>query len=89
VNEAAVHTILQSHQAGVSIRGSRRVSRRAINTVTGVIQRTSEKAQMVHNQAVTQVETDTIAADELWSYVDKTKRNAFQKKTSWAMVGLA
>jgi transposase-like protein len=80
VSEAEVHTILQSHQEGVSIRGISRVSGRAINTVTGIIQRTSEKAQMVHNQEVTQMETDTIVADELWSYVEKNKQIAFQRR---------
>lgn len=80
VDEAEVHTILQSHQEGVSIRGISRVSGRAINTVSGIIQRTSEKAQMVHNQELTQVETDRIAADEMWSYVEKNKRSAAQKK---------
>jgi transposase-like protein len=65
VSETEIHTILQSHQEGVSIRGISRVSRRAINTVTQIVKQASEKAQLVHNQEVTEVETDGIAADEM------------------------
>lgn len=79
VSEAEVHTILQSHQEGVSIRGISRVSQRSIDTVTGIIQRASEKAQMVHNQEVTAIESDAISADEMWSFVEKNKQIVSQK----------
>jgi transposase-like protein len=81
VSEAEMHTILQSHQEGVSIRGISRISGRAINTVTQIVKQSSEKAQMVHNQEVTQVDTDEIVADELWSYVEKNKRIVPRKTT--------
>lgn len=79
VSEAEVHTILQSHQEGVSIRGISRVSQRSIGTVSGIVQRASEKAQMVHNQEVTQIESEAIAADEMWSYVEKNKQIVSQE----------
>jgi len=80
VSEAEIHTILQSHQEGVSIRGISRISGRSINTVTQIVQKASEKAQMVHNQDVSQIESDEIAADELWSFVEKNKQIVSQKR---------
>jgi transposase-like protein len=82
VSEPEVHPILQSHQEGVSIRGISRVSQRLIDTVTGMIQRASAKAQRVHNQEVSPVESEVTlavsaqqrAADEMWSFVEKNKR---------------
>ncbi len=73
VSASEMHTILQSHREGVSIRGISRISGRSINTVTQIVQQTAQKAQMVHNQEVTELEVSTIAADELWSFVEKNR----------------
>jgi transposase-like protein len=73
VSEAEVHTILQAHREGVGVRGISRISGRSIGTVTQIISQTAQKAQMVHNQEVTDVEVDTVVADELWSFVEKNK----------------
>lgn len=72
VSESEIHSILQSHQEGVSIRGISRISGRSIGTVTQIVNQTSQKAQMVHNQEVRDVEVEAIAADEFWSFVKKT-----------------
>ena len=32
-----------------------------------------EKAQLVHNEEVKDVETDQVIADEMWSFVKKSK----------------
>lgn len=82
VSAAELHTILQSHREGVSIRGISRISGRAINTVTQIVQQTVQKAQMVHNQEITDLEVslfsakrncEATAADELWSFVEKNR----------------
>jgi hypothetical protein len=44
---------------------------RASDTVVSIVQAASQKAQMVHNAEVQDVDTDAIAADELWSVVEK------------------
>jgi transposase-like protein len=71
VSEAQVHQILQSHQAGVSLRGISRITGRSITRVTQIVPKASEKAQMVHNQEVNQIDTESAAADEFWSFVAK------------------
>jgi hypothetical protein len=43
------------------------------------VQAAAEKAQMVHNHKVKNVDTDAIAADELWSFVEKNKNTAAQR----------
>jgi transposase-like protein len=80
VSQAEVHQILQSHQEGVSLRGLTRISGRSTETVSQIIQRASEKAQMVHNQEVTEIDNEQVAADELWSFVKKNKRTVSQKR---------
>ena len=72
-----VHIILQSHAEGSSLRGVSRISGRAYGTVVSLIRDASQKAQMVHNAEVKQVETQEIIADEMWSFVQKNKRKAF------------
>jgi hypothetical protein len=52
-----------------------------------LIQAASQKAQMVHNAEVKAVDTDAIAADELWSFVQKNKSTACQKKSKPEIVG--
>jgi hypothetical protein len=44
---------------------------RADDTVVSIVQAAAHKAQMVHNAQVQAVDPDAIAADELWSVVQK------------------
>jgi hypothetical protein len=37
-----------------------------------LVRAASQKAQMIHNQELGQVETEAIGADEFWSFVEKT-----------------
>jgi transposase-like protein len=69
-----VHTILQSHAEGSSLRGVSRISTRAYGTVVSLIRDASQKAQMIHNAEVQQVKTDEIIGDEMWSYIKKTEK---------------
>ncbi len=71
LNPAEVHTILQSHAEGSSLRGVSRISGRAYGTVVSLIRDASQKAQMIHNAEVQQVETEQVSADEMWSFVEK------------------
>ena len=43
----------------------------AYNTVLSIIRATSSKGQMVHNHQVSKIETEKIASDEFWSFVQK------------------
>lgn len=70
---AEIETILQAHTEGVSLRGIARLSKRAYNTVVGVVRASSQKALLVHNEEVKAVETKKVIADEMWSFVKKTK----------------
>lgn len=71
VNEEDVRIILQSHAEGSSLRGISRISDLAYDTVVSIVTAAALKAQMVHNAEVRDVDTDAIAADELWSFVEK------------------
>ncbi len=44
----------------------------------------SQKAQMIHNAEVQQVETIAITADELWSFIQKNKNNVCLGSLRWA-----
>ena len=66
-----VRIVLQSHAEGSSLRGISPISGLAYDTVVSIIQAAAEKAQMVHNASVQDVDTDAIGADELWSFVEK------------------
>jgi len=65
---------------GSSLRGISRISGLAYETVVSIVQAVAHKAQMVHNAEVQAVETDAIAADELWSFVEKNKNTAYHKR---------
>jgi hypothetical protein len=52
---------------------------RAYDTVVSIIQAAAQKAQLVHNAEVQNVDTDAIAADELWSFVEKNKNTVCQR----------
>lgn len=71
--------VLQSHAEGSSLRGISRISNLAYDTVVSIVRSSAHKAQMVHNHEVQNVDTDAIAADELWSFVEKNKNTAYQR----------
>jgi transposase-like protein len=88
VSAAEMDTILQSHQEGVSLRGISRISGRSIGTVTNIVKQTAQRSQMLHNPEVREVEVESIAADEMGSFVEKNKLNVCQKRTGVETVGL-
>ncbi len=71
VSEEDIRIVLQSHAEGSSLRGISRISGLAYDTVVSIVQAAAHKAQIVHNAEVQDVDTDAIAADELWSFVEK------------------
>ena len=73
VSEEDVRIVLQAHTEGSSLRGISRISGLAYDTVVSIVQAAAQKAQMVHNAQVQDVDTDAIAADELWSFAEKNK----------------
>ena len=73
LSAAEIEGILQAHTEGVSLRGIARLSKRSYNTVVNVVRVASQKAQLVHNEEVKDVETDQVIADEMWSFVKKAK----------------
>lgn len=79
VSEEEVRIVLQSHAEGSSLRGVSRISGLAYDTVVSIVRSSAQKAQMVHNASVQDVDTDAIAADELWSFVEKNKNTAYQR----------
>lgn len=78
VSEEDVRIVLQSHAEGSSLHGISWISGLAYDTVVSIVRSSAQKAQMVHNASVQDVDTDAIAADELWSFVEKNKRTAYQ-----------
>jgi transposase-like protein len=74
-----VHTIIQAHAEGSSLRGISRICGRAYGTVVCLIRAASHKAQMIHNQKVKQIETPKVIADEMWSFVEKNRKAALEK----------
>lgn len=79
VSEKDVRIVLQAHAEGSSLRGISRISGLAYDTVVSIVQAAAQKAQMVHNAQVQDVDTNAIAADELWSFVEKNKNTAYHK----------
>ena len=78
---------------GSSLRDISRISGLAYDTVASIVRAASEKAQMVHNAKVQSVDTDAIASDELWSFVEKNKNTACQGELvagdCWVALSLA
>lgn len=74
ISPEKIETVLQAHAEGSSLRGISRTTKLAYNTVIGVVRYAATKAQMIHNEEVIEVETETITGDEFWSYVKKTKK---------------
>ncbi len=79
--------VLQSHAEGSSLRGISRISGLAYDTVVSIVRSSAQKAQMVHNAEVEDVDTDAIAADELWSFVEKNKRTAYPTNSKLETAG--
>jgi len=71
-----IRIILQAHGEGSSLRGVSRISGLAYETVVSIINAASQKAQMIHNQELKAVDTESIGADEFWSFVEKSRRTA-------------
>lgn len=76
---ADIESVLQAHAEGVSLRGIARLTKHAYNTVVDVVRAASQKAQMIHNEEVKDVETEQVIADEMWSFVQRSKSNVAQK----------
>lgn len=79
VSPEQVRIVLQSHAEGSSLRGVSRVSGLAYNTGVSVIRAASQKGQLLHNQEAANIKTDSINADELWSFVEKNKSSVYPK----------
>ena len=61
------------------MRGIARTTGLAYNTVVRLIRAASHKAQQVHNAEVVDVETETVNAGEMWSFVKKSKNSICQE----------
>ncbi len=70
--------VLQAHSEGSSLRGVSRTTKLAYNTVVSLVRKVSVKGQMVHNEEVKQIETEKLAGDEFWSFVQKNKNTLSQ-----------
>jgi transposase-like protein len=79
ISEEQIRQVLQAHSEGSSLRGISRTTKLAYNTVVSVIRSASQKAQMLHNSAVNNVQTEEVSGDEMWSFVQKNRNTAPQK----------
>ncbi len=79
ISPPTLQIILQAHAEGSSLRGLSRITGVAYNTCVSVVRSASHKAQMIHNQDVQAVATNVINADELWSFVKKSKSTVNRK----------
>lgn len=70
---------------GSSLRGISRIGSLAYDTVVSIVRSSAQKAQLVHNAEVQDVNTEAIAADELWSFVEKTKILLTPRARSWRL----
>ena len=74
VKAEKIRIVLQAHSEGSSLRGVSRTTKLAYNTVVSLVRKASEKGQMIHNWEVQKIETEQIAGDEFWSFVQKAHR---------------
>lgn len=88
ISPEEIEEILQAHSEGMSLRGISRQTNLAYDTVVSIIRRASQKAQMVHNDALNDVETEQVDADEMWSFVKKNKNTASFQNERRAIAGL-
>ena len=65
--------VLQAHSEGSSLRGISHITRLAYETVVSVIDGANHKGQMIYNQALNDVDTQSIGADEFWSFVERSR----------------
>jgi transposase-like protein len=65
LNREQLHTVLQSHVEGSSMRGISRISQLAYGTIVSIVRTASHKAQLIHNALVQQVQAKAVIADEL------------------------
>lgn len=79
ISSDKIEQTLQAHSEGMSLRGISRQTKLAYETVVSIIRKASEKAQMVHNDALNKVDTAQIDGDEMWSFVQKNKRTVCAK----------
>ncbi len=79
VSPEQIRQVLQAHSEGSSLRGISRISGLAYNTVVSIVRAASVKAQIVHNHQVAQVQTEEVSADEMWSFVQKNRSNAYRR----------
>lgn len=75
VSPEQVQQVLQAHSEGSSLRGVSRITGLAYNTVVSIVRSASAKAQLVHNDQVEQVTIGEVSADEMWSFVQKSRSN--------------
>lgn len=87
VSPDEIEKVLQSHAEGCSYRGIARIHGLAYDTVVSLICEASERSQLLHNQAIQDIESHEIIADEMWSFVQKNKSTAFLKTSSKGTVG--
>ena len=73
IEPETIHTVLQAHAEGSSLRGVSRTTNLAYNTVVSLLRAASVKGQMIHNARVQKIETSQISGDEFWSFVQKNK----------------
>ena len=76
VSPEQIRQVLQAHSEGSSLRGIARTSGLAYNTVVSIVRAASQRAQQVHNAQVQAVKTDEVSANEMWSFVKKSKNTA-------------
>lgn len=76
VTPAQVAQVLQAYAEGCSQRGISRLTGLAYNTVVSILRSVSEKALMIHQHEVTDVKTQSISADEMWTFVKKNRSTA-------------
>lgn len=79
IGEEEARIILQSHMEGSSLRGISRIVGRAYGTVVSLVRDTSARAMMIHNKEVEKIETEEIAGDEMWSFVEKNRKTAWKE----------
>jgi len=79
VTPEQIRQVLQAHSEGSSLRGISRTSGLAYNTIVSIVRAASQQAQLVHNAEVQAVQTGEVSADELWSFVSKSRSNAYPR----------
>lgn len=76
MNCEEIRIILQADSEGSSLRGISRITGLAYESVVSVMPAASQKAQMLHNQELNAVETESIGADQFWSFAEKNRTTA-------------